>query len=120
MLKLRKIFFFFNLKTVFCNYKYLFFMKNKCSLTTNDIHCAFIKSNDLFYLFNKSKKIRFLKFNYYLYCFNNYATLLNNKDILLNNIYCFSYYGYFLNNIYVKNLHNYYFYYFNNYKIYTY
>lgn len=124
MLKSRKSFFFFKLKFVFCNYKYIFLMKNDFikknkSLYNENIQYIFVKSNDLFFLFHKNSILNFLKFNYYLYYFKKYENFLNNKEILLSNIFCVSYSGYFLNNNYIKNLHNYYLYYFNNYKIYT-
>lgn len=125
MLKSRKSFFFFTLKFVFCNYKYIFLMKNDFikknkSLYNENIKHIFVKSTDLFFLFHKDAILKFLKFNFYLYYFKNYEHFFNVKEILLSNIFCVSYSGYFLNNNYIKNLHNYYLYFLNNFIIYIY
>lgn len=121
----KKFFFLFKLKFNFLNYSYLCFikyynnnLKNLCIryglelLKIQSKHCKkiFIKNKGFFMNLNQS----LIYFN----DFNKFPQILENLD--LNNIFLFSWNGFFLNNKYLKKIHNYYFFFNNNFKLFIY
>jgi hypothetical protein len=131
MLKLnlnkKKYFFLISFRYIFLNYNYLLFLKCKNFDNNNIIikECAYLGIGFKKVMGKNLKSLffndffMFLKNNHYLLFFNDYA-LFSKIVEKLNNFLLFSmsFYGYFLNNNYLKNINNLYCFNNNNYNQY--
>lgn len=130
MLKLnlnkKKYFFLISFRYIFLNYNYLLFLKCKDLNNYNIIkECSYLgiglkkvigkMLKSLFY----SDFFMFLQNNHYLLFFNDYLLFIKLIDKLNTFLlYSMSFCGYFLNNIYLRNINNLYFFFNNNYNKY--
>ena len=130
MLKLnlnkKKYFFLISFRYIFLNYNYLLFLKCKNLNNYNLIkECSYLGiglkkiMGKMFKSLFSNDFFMFLQNNHYLLFFNDYSLfikLVNNLNNFLLYSMCFC--GYFLNNIYLKNINNLYFFNNNNYNRY--
>lgn len=121
----KKFFFLFKLKFNFLNYNYLCFikyynynLKNLC--IRYGLELLKIQSKNCKKIFIKNKGF-FMNLNQSLIYFNDFKKFSDlSENLNINNIFLFSWNGFFLNNKYLKKIHNYYLFYNNNFKLFIY